>query len=90
VIIPLVTTIIIFHIVYLQEEIFSYGFSTEALTNSNCDCERGKSTIVQPFRVSEHLTILLCRRCGKEIARWEDKIKPFKREWLVAEQEAMR
>jgi len=36
------------------------------------------------------LTILLCRGCGKEVARWEDKIKPDKREWKLAEQEAMR
>jgi hypothetical protein len=36
------------------------------------------------------LTILLCRVCGKEIARWEDRIKPSKREWLLKEQEAMR
>jgi hypothetical protein len=90
VIIAVLTTIIILRTVYLTGEIFRYGFSTKALTNPNCDCERGKSRIVQPFKVSEHLTILLCRRCGKEIARWEDKIKPFKREWLVAEQEAMR
>jgi hypothetical protein len=36
------------------------------------------------------LTILLCGSCGKEVARWEDKIKPVKREWMLAEQEAMR
>ncbi|MFL6457799.1 MAG: hypothetical protein ACJ71G_12660 [Nitrososphaeraceae archaeon] len=60
------------------------------MRNPYCDCERGESKIVQPFTVSEHLTILLCKRCGKEIARWEDKIKPLKREWLLAEQEAMR
>jgi hypothetical protein len=73
-----------------SREIFSYRFSTVALRNSQCDCERGKSRIIQTFKVSEHLTILLCERCGKEIARWEDKIKPFKRKWLLVEQEAMR
>ena len=64
--------------------------STESSNNHDCDCQHASPKIIEVFKVSKHLTILLCRRCGKEIGRWEDKIKPFKREWFPEEQEAMQ
>jgi hypothetical protein len=45
--------------------------------------------VVEPFKVSEHLTILLRRSHSREVAHWEDKIKPVKREWTLTEQEAV-
>jgi hypothetical protein len=76
--------------VYLAVNPYPHRFSTESSKNNTCHCQRGESRLIKPFKVSEHLTILLCIRCGNEIARWEDRIKPAKREWLLEEQEAMR
>ena len=76
--------------VYLAVSSICIVFNTESSKNNHCLCQRGESRVIQPFKVSEHLTVLLCIRCGNEIARWEDRIKPSKREWLLEEQEAMR
>ena len=31
---------------------------------------------IRPWRISEHLTKLLCTKCGVEIAQWIDKVDP--------------
>lgn len=49
-----------------------------------------KCSVLNPVKISEHLTILYCVVCGKEVCRWEDKIYPPKRDYYEDEKEALR
>lgn len=46
----------------------------------DCNCYPSFNNIaLDPFRVSSHLTILRCTKCGGKVAEWIDKITPTKK-----------
>ena len=52
----------------------------------DCTCySHNRDIVIDTFRVSSHLTILRCTKCGGKIAEWIDKIiipKKFDKETL--------
>ncbi|MDX1371389.1 MAG: hypothetical protein R3321_02915 [Nitrososphaeraceae archaeon] len=54
-----------------------------------CDC-RTKSRVLTTFKVSEHLTYLICLNCNKKVGEWTNKVKPEKSDFSEEDKERLK